>query len=58
MSPGKTIHRRITGWASSAPPDGLVPEADGATYEAMLRHNVPTIVAALRQPVCLSRPPP
>jgi zinc/manganese transport system substrate-binding protein len=29
-------------------PDGLVPEADGATYEAMFRHNVRTIVAALR----------
>jgi zinc/manganese transport system substrate-binding protein len=28
--------------------DGLVPEADGATYEAMFRHNVLTIVAALR----------
>ncbi len=29
-------------------PDGLVPEADGGTYEAMFRHNVLTIVAALR----------
>ena len=29
-------------------PDGLVPEPDGATYEAMFRHNVLTIVAGLR----------
>jgi zinc/manganese transport system substrate-binding protein len=29
-------------------PDGLVPEPDGATYEAMFRHNVRTIAAALR----------
>jgi len=29
-------------------PDGLVPEPDGSTYEAMYRHNVLTIVAALK----------
>ena len=29
-------------------PDGLVPEADGSTYEALFRHNVLTIVQALR----------
>ena len=29
-------------------PDGLVPEPDGATYEALFRHNVLTIAAALR----------
>lgn len=28
-------------------PDGLVPEPDGSTYEAMFRHNVRTIVEAL-----------
>ena len=28
--------------------DGLVPEPDGATYESMFRHNVQTIVAALK----------
>jgi len=28
--------------------DGLVPEPDGATYDAMFRHNVTTIVAALK----------
>jgi zinc/manganese transport system substrate-binding protein len=29
-------------------PDGLVPAADGATYDAMFRHNVLTIVAGLK----------
>ena len=28
--------------------DGLVPEPDGDTYEAMVRHNVRTLVAALK----------
>ena len=28
--------------------DGLVPAPAGATYDAMFRHNVSTIVAALR----------
>lgn len=29
-------------------PDGLVPEADGATYEGLFRHNVRTIVNGLK----------
>jgi zinc/manganese transport system substrate-binding protein len=29
-------------------PDGLVPTADGSTYEALFRHNVRTIVSALQ----------
>lgn len=29
-------------------PDGLTPDADGATYAGMVRHNVLTLVAALR----------
>jgi zinc/manganese transport system substrate-binding protein len=29
-------------------PDGLVPDKDGSTYEAMFRHNVLTIVAGLK----------
>ena len=29
-------------------PDGLVPESDGGTYEALYRHNVRTIVDGLR----------